>query len=62
MALEDILFSEGTNEGQPFLVEVLVVSTGPVSDILTESNTFNDSLTNELYKPTVVVDNRRRVR
>jgi flagellar assembly factor FliW len=62
MALDDILFSAGTAEGQDFLLEVETTSSGSLSDILTVSRTYDDSLSNELQAPIVIIDNRRRVR
>lgn len=61
MALEDVNFGEGETDG--FITEIPSnVYNGVFSDIQTESGTEEGALVNELNRPNIVVDNRRRVR
>lgn len=61
MALEDVVFEEGETDGA--ILEIPTNSyTGTLSDVQTEEATSEGALVNELNKPTVIVDNRRKVR
>lgn len=64
MALDDIVFqtSDAASEGQSFELEVLTQSIGQLTDINTGNQNVDDVLVNELNKPTLIVDNRRKVR
>jgi hypothetical protein len=64
MALEDIVFDNGDEQG--LIVEMsAVVYTGSVSDIVSEPKSEDGALVNELTLPqgtTVIINNRRIVR
>jgi len=62
MALTDIVFQESSEHGGDIINEIVVVSTGSLLDIVTPNNTYEDTLVIELRKPTVIVDNRRKIR
>jgi hypothetical protein len=61
MALDDIVFNQGETDG--IINEIPTNSySGTLSDVQSEGQTHEGALVNELNKPTVIVDNRRKVR
>lgn len=61
MALEDVVFAAGETDGA--ILEIPTNNyTGTLSDVQSEAQTSEGALVNELNKPTVIVDNRKRVR
>jgi hypothetical protein len=60
MALTNVTFTKG--EEQAFLVEIPEGTLNAPKAIVTDGNSNEGALVNELHKPTVIVDNRKKVR